>query len=196
MDFSDILTGIFFWLIISIFFLITFGSSSGKNDNKFNPAKKTPSNTVKENNLNDLTNNDNREEIINLQKQCQRLREELEAQSSLLKSDFRSEVFEQLQTLLTNYPTAREMAKVKPDLPAKNLISLFTSLENLLENWGYETIGKPWEEVNYNPQIHQADSDDIEVGESVYIRFVGYRDGENILYPAKVSLNLPSNLQN
>ena len=130
-----------------------------------------------------------------MQNQCQRLREELEAQSMLLKSDFRSEVFEQLQTLLTNYPTAREMAKIKPDLPAKNLISLFTSLENLLENWGYETIGKPWEKVSYNPQIHQADSDDIEVGESVYVRFVGYRDGDNILYPAKVSLNLPPNLQ-
>ncbi|MGI0480019.1 nucleotide exchange factor GrpE [Geminocystis sp. CENA526] len=195
MDFSHILTGIVFWLIISIFFLITFGSSSGKNDHKFSLAKKSPSNTTKENNLNDLNNNDNREEIINLQKQCQRLREELEAQSSLLKSDFRSETFEQLQPLLTNYPTARKMAKTKPDLPAKNLISLFTSLENLLENWGYETIGKPWEKVNYNPQIHQADSDDIEVGESVYIRFVGYRDGDNILYPAKVSLNLPPNLQ-
>lgn len=190
MDFSHTLTGIVFWLIISIFFLTTFGASSGKNNNKFNPVKK--SYTEKDDNL---KNNDNREEIISLQKQCQRLREELEAQSSLLKSDFRSEVFEQLQTLLTNYPTAREMAKVKPDLPAKNLISLFTSLENLLENWGYETIGKPWEKVNYNPQIHQADSDDIEVGESVYIRFVGYRDGDNILYPAKVSLNLPPNLQ-
>jgi len=81
------------------------------------------------------------------------------------------------------------MAKIKPDLPA------FTSLENLLENWGYETIGKPWEKVNYNPQIHQADSDDIEVGESVYIRFVGYRDGDNILKSAKVSLNLPPNVQ-
>lgn len=189
------LTAIVFWLIISIFFLTTFGSSSGKNQEQFNPSKKAQSYILKENNFNDLDNNDNREEIINLQKQCQRLREELETQSKQLKEDFRSETFEQLQPLLTNYPTAREMAKVKPDLPAKNLISLFTSLENLLENWGYEIIGKPWEKVSYNPQIHQADSDDIEVGESVYIRFVGYRDGDNILYPAKVSLNLPPNLQ-
>ena len=172
-----------FWVIVSILLLTTFGTLSSKDNKK-----------LKNENDNNLDNN-SREEIINLQKQCQRLREELENQSLQLKNDFRSEVYEQLQSLLTNYPSALQMVKVKPDLPAKNLISLFTSLENLLENWGYETIGKPWQKVTYNPQIHQADSDDIEVGESVYIRFVGYRDGDNILSPAKVSLNLPPNSQ-
>ncbi len=187
MDFNYLLTSIFLWLIISLLLLTVFASSSPSNQGKFKDFK--------DNKSQDLDNDSGKEEIIALQQQCQRLREELEAQSNQLKDDFRSDTFEQLQPLLTNYPTAREMAKAKPDLPAKNLVSLFTSLENLLESWGYETIGTPWEEVNYNPQIHQGDSDDIEVGESVYIRFVGYRDGDNILYPAKVSLNLPPNLK-
>lgn len=130
-------------------------------------------------------------QIEQLQQQCLRLREELQQQASLLQTDERDSTFEQLQTLLTNYPSARMMAQSKPDLPAKNLVALFTPLENLLKNWGYEPIGKPWEQVLYNPQWHQPDAADITEGESVYVRFVGYRNGDRILSPAKVSRTLP-----
>ncbi len=133
---------------------------------------------------------DNRE-LVGLQQQCQRLRWELEQRSQQVTEDIHSTTFEQLQTLLTNYPTACKMAEAKPNLPAKNLIALFTPLENLITSWGYETIGIPWQQVPYNPQIHQADSDDIEIDESVYVRFIGYRQGEKIIYPAKVSRSLP-----
>lgn len=130
-------------------------------------------------------------EIEELQAQCQRLREELAEKSHQLTVDFRENTFEQLQTLLTNYPTFCQMARSKPDLPAKNILALFTPLENLLMSWGYEPIGQSWQQVNYNPELHQADSDEIEPGELVYIRFVGYRSGEKILCPAKVSRSLP-----
>jgi molecular chaperone GrpE (heat shock protein) len=88
------------------------------------------------------------------------------------------------------------MALAKPELPAKNLISLFTSLDNLITSWGYTAIGETWEQVNYNPQLHQADSDDIQEGELVYIRFIGYQDGDKVLYPAKVSRTLPPGFNN
>ncbi|MCT7955478.1 nucleotide exchange factor GrpE [Laspinema palackyanum] len=126
-----------------------------------------------------------------LRQQCQRLREELENQKSQIWEEFCQSTFEEIQTLLTNYPTAAEMARIKPDLPAKNLTALFAPLDNLLENWGYEPIGHPWESVAYNPQFHQGDSDEIQPGEVVYIRFVGYRQGDRILSPAKVSRTLP-----
>ncbi|NEQ27289.1 MAG: XRE family transcriptional regulator, partial [Microcoleus sp. SIO2G3] len=84
---------------------------------------------------------------------------------------------------------------VKPDLPAKNIVSLFTPLDNLIETWGYERIGQAWEQVSYNPQLHQADASDIEVGELVYIRFIGYKEGERILCPAKVSRTLPGGVK-
>ena len=105
--------------------------------------------------------------------------------------DLKQEFFIQLQTLLANYPTAIKMAQKKPDLPAKNLVALFTPIDNLLSDWGYETIGEPWQKVAYNPQLHQADSDDIEEGDTVYIRFIGYRYQEQISCPAKVSKTLP-----
>ncbi len=130
-----------------------------------------------------------------LRQQCLRLRDELQQQTVQLRTDERDSTFEQLQTLLTNYPTARMMSESKPDLPAKNLVALFTPLENLLKSWGYQTIGKPWEPVPYNPQLHQPDATDIAEGETVYIRFVGYREGDRILCPAKVSRNLPAGIQ-
>ncbi len=129
-----------------------------------------------------------------LRQQCQRLRAELENQKSQLWESFCQSTFEELQTLLTNYPTAAEMARIKPDLPAKNLTALFATLDNLLENWGYEPIGQPWESVPYNPQFHQGDCDEMQPGEAVYIRFVGYRQGDRILSPAKVSRTLPSGI--
>ncbi len=126
-----------------------------------------------------------------LGQECDRLRLELEQLSAQKTEDFRDMTFEELEPLLTNYPTACKLAEQKPDLPAKNLIALFTPLENLINSWGYETIGQVWEEIAYDPQFHQADDESISEGETVYIRFIGYRDGDRILAPAKVSQTLP-----
>ncbi|MDB9315485.1 helix-turn-helix domain-containing protein [Spirulina sp. CS-785/01] len=131
-------------------------------------------------------------EVTQLQQQCRRLRNELQQQSQQLPQDIKQATFEQLQTLLMNYPTATVMAQSKPALPAKNFIPLFTPLKNLLQSWGYEPIGSAWEKVSFDPQLHQPDSPDIQAGEPVYIRFVGYREGDRILCPAKVSRYLPN----
>ncbi len=120
-----------------------------------------------------------------------RLHSELQQQRRELKQEFRQSTFTQLKTLLTNYPSIQQMVGIKPELPAKNLLSMFTPVDNLLSEWGYEPIGKPWEQVAYNPQFHQPDAADIAEGESVYIRFVGYHHQGNILCPAKVSRTLP-----
>lgn len=135
-------------------------------------------------------------EIESLRTECLRLRESLQQQNIELTTEFQDSTFQQLHTLLTNYPSVRQLVEIKPDLPAKNLISLFTSLDNLIESWGYETIGKVWEQIAYNPQLHQPDVGNIEVGELVYIRFVGYRKGDRILSPAKVSRTLPAGIKN
>ena len=130
-------------------------------------------------------------EIAELKQQCARLRNDLETRSQQTTKDLKQDFFTKLQTLLANYPSAIKMAQHKPDLPAKNLVALFTPLGNLLSDWGYESIGEPWQEVEYNPQLHQADSDDIQEGDTVYIRFIGYRYENNIVCPAKVSKTLP-----
>lgn len=130
-------------------------------------------------------------EVEALQQECLRLRAQLQQQSDELTDVLQESMFRQLQTLFTNYPSVCQMVQVKPNLPAKNLTSLFTPLDNLLESWNYETIGSAWQQVPYNPQLHQPDSADIAEGELVYVRFVGYQNGNRILCPAKVSRTLP-----
>ena len=134
-------------------------------------------------------------EIQALRNEGLRLHEELQQQKIELIKECHHSTFEQLRSLLINYPSIRQLVQVKPDLPAKNLTSLFTPLDNLIESWGYQPIGQAWEQVPYNPQLHQPDANDIEPGELVYIRFVGYRDGDEILCPAKVSRTLPAGSQ-
>jgi predicted RNase H-like nuclease (RuvC/YqgF family) len=131
------------------------------------------------------------EEIMALTQQCQRLREELKTQGEQVRVDAIVGGFEQIQTLLTQYPSVRKMVESQPELPARNIVALLTSLENILKFWECQSIGKPWEMVEYNPQLHQGDVDDIQIGESVYIRFIGYQRGDRILIPAKVSRTLP-----
>jgi molecular chaperone GrpE (heat shock protein) len=132
------------------------------------------------------------EEIVALTQQCQRLREELKTQAAQVQADAIEGGFEQIQTLLTQYPSVRKMVESQPDLPARNIVALLTSLENLVKFWECQSIGKPWEMVPYDPQIHQSDVGDIQVGESVYVRFIGYQKGDRILIPAKVSRTLPA----
>lgn len=135
------------------------------------------------------------QQVEALQQQCLRLRDELQHQKMQLTTDLQTAAFEQLQSLLTNYPSARQMAQAKPDLPARNFAALFTPLENLLQSWNIEAIGMPWQQTAFDPQLHQPDADDIAAGEPVYIRFVGYRQAERILCPAKVSRTLPNGVQ-
>ncbi len=124
-----------------------------------------------------------------------RLQTALHEQRQSLVDEWQRTTFAQLQPLLSNYPSIRHMIQIKPDLPAKHLMSLFSSLDTLLHQWGYEAIGVVWSQVAYDPQLHQPDQPDINPGELVYVRFVGYKTGQDILCPAKVSRTLPASAQ-
>lgn len=129
--------------------------------------------------------------IKKLEGKCENLTEKLENLPSELINKWQQESFNLLQTLLANYPTAKTMVKLKPDLPAKNVINLLKPLDKLLAKWGIESIGKPWERVAFNSQIHYGDEENLTPNELVYIRFIGYRQGDKVLIPAKVSRTLP-----
>ncbi|WP_421654777.1 hypothetical protein [Leptothermofonsia sp. ETS-13] len=122
------------------------------------------------------------------------LQQELQHQQAILANELHQATFKQLQSLLVSYPTAMKIAHARPHLPAKSLAVMFTPLENLLKDWGYETIGPIWSKVVYDPHLHQPDTTDIQPGDWVYIRFVGYRQGETVLCPAKVSRILPDSI--
>ncbi|MBD2073169.1 XRE family transcriptional regulator [Phormidium sp. FACHB-592] len=125
-----------------------------------------------------------------LSQECLRLQQALQQQEVALTTTLRHSLFKQLQVLFTHYPSVNKIIETRPDLPAKNVVPMFVPLENLVQSWGYEQIGVVWEQVAYDPTLHQPDTPDIEAGELVYVRFVGYRDGNTVLSPAKVSRTL------
>jgi molecular chaperone GrpE (heat shock protein) len=135
---------------------------------------------------------DRSHEITALKQECLNLRAQLQQQGDRLLSEHRETTFQKLQSLLTQYQSVRQMAQAKPDLSAKNLVALFTPLDNLMQDWEYIPIGEAWQQVPFDPQLHQSDRDDISAGEMVYVRFVGYKtQGDRVLLPAKVSRTLP-----
>ncbi|MCL1476003.1 nucleotide exchange factor GrpE, partial [Argonema antarcticum] len=130
-------------------------------------------------------------QVEKLTKECLVLKRQLEHSTTEVRLDERSRTFRQLQTLLINYCSVRAAVLANPQVPASNIVSLFTTLDNLLASWDIEPIGQVWEQVPYNPQLHQADVNDLAEGELVFVRFVGYKDGDRILCAAKVSRTLP-----
>ncbi|NEP44751.1 MAG: XRE family transcriptional regulator, partial [Okeania sp. SIO2H7] len=60
-------------------------------------------------------------------------------------------------------------------------------VEQLMEEWGIEAIAPVGSEVAYDPRLHQLMEGSVEAGEMVRVRFAGYRQGEKLLYRAKVS---------
>lgn len=196
-DFNDFLFAILLWLSVTFFLFYLFTDTRQDSHQKRVTQLKYKEQLEHQQRLNLqqqlLIQND--KEVKALKAQCQQLKLELQQQAQQLKQDFQDETLRKINSLMINYPTAKKMVEVKQDLPAKNLIALLTPLDTLMQTWGFEMIGQPWEKVTFDPQFHQGDSDNIKVGETVYIRFVGYRDGERILYPAKVSKNLPSGIK-
>lgn len=129
--------------------------------------------------------------ILALEKQKSELEKTCDNLPQEIKQELQAEYFEQLQSLLTNYPTAKIMVKFKPDLPAKSVICLLKPLEELLSEWEIIPVGQPWRQVKFDPNLHQPDADDIREGDLVYIRFVGYAQQDKVLVKAKVSRFLP-----
>lgn len=126
-----------------------------------------------------------------LRQECLRLRQQILEQRTQELRNWQQQTFRHLQMLLTSYPTACQRALENSDLPAKNLVSIFRPLDTLMANWGIEQIGHPLAATPFSPQEHQGDAPDLVVGDPVYIRSVGYRQGKEILCPAKVSRTLP-----
>jgi transcriptional regulator with XRE-family HTH domain len=124
--------------------------------------------------------------------EVQRLYQQLERQERQFRHQTQAELVEKLKPLLVQYPTLQEVVQRRPDYPAQQVLTLLTSLSNLLEDWHLQPIGQVWQPVIYDPENHQADEDDIQAGESVYVRFVGYRSADQVLIRAKVSRSLPS----
>lgn len=124
--------------------------------------------------------------------ECQQLRQRLDDQKQQLSQQHRDQTFSHLRNLIVQLPTARQAALSNSSFPASNLVKLLKPLDTLFLDWGYQTIGSVWQPAVFDPYLHQPDTEDIQPGEQIHIRFVGYRLGEQVMIQAKVSRTLPA----
>ena len=117
----------------------------------------------------------------------QRLQKTLEQQKETLKQEFRAASLQAIESWLLQWPTAVAAISKNPELPAKRLLLLMKPVEDLLAHWGLEAICSVGDELPYDPRWQELMKGDAEPGEMVQVRYVGYKQGEKILYKAKVS---------
>lgn len=127
------------------------------------------------------------EELVALKNEYQRLQQQLKKQRESLKEEFQQASLQILESWLLQWPTAAYAVENNNQLPAVRLLPLVRPVEQLLQEWGVEAIASVGSEIPYDPQQHQLMEGTAQVGELVRVRYTGYRQGEKLLYRAKVS---------
>ncbi|NET57278.1 MAG: helix-turn-helix domain-containing protein [Symploca sp. SIO2E6] len=127
------------------------------------------------------------EVLITLQQEYQRLQQQLQQQRETLMQEFQQSSLQVLESWLIQWPTAAYAAQQNEQLPAVRLLPLIRPVESLLQQWGIEAIASVGAEVPYDPQHQQLMSGSAQPGDMVKVRYTGYRQGDKLLYRAKVS---------
>lgn len=122
-----------------------------------------------------------------LQQEYQRLQQQLEKQRETLMQEFQRSSLQAIESWLVYWSAAATKAKDNPDLPAARLLPLVKPLEQLLQQWQVEAIASVGEELDYDPQWHQAIEGTANPGDKVRVRYAGYRHRGQLLFRAKVS---------
>ncbi len=126
--------------------------------------------------------------ITDLEREYVLVQQQLSLQREILQHEFQQVSLHLLESLLVQFPTAAYKARQNPQLPAVNILPLVQKpIERLLRDWGIDAIAQVGDEIPYDPQFHQLMEGNSQVGDIVKVRYVGYRQGEKLLYRAKVS---------
>lgn len=122
-----------------------------------------------------------------LQQEYERLLEQMEEQRQSLMQEFVQSSLEVLESWLIQWPTAAYAARQNAQLPAVNLLPLLRPVEQLVQQWGVEAIAPVGAELPYDPHQHQLMELTAQAGDRIKVRYTGYRQGDRLLYRAKVS---------
>jgi DNA-binding Xre family transcriptional regulator len=128
----------------------------------------------------------NRQELATIKQEYARLQQQLQQQRETLQAEFQYQSLQVLESFLTYFPTAKHAATNNPDFPASKIFPLVSAIDRLLAQWGVSTIGTVGAEIPYDPQYHQPIEGTAIPGDSVTVRYLGYRQGDKLLFRAKV----------
>lgn len=127
------------------------------------------------------------EQIKALRQECDRLQTQLATQADAVRQQVQQEAIAQLEPWLVQWPTAAHAAWQKANLPAQKLLPLVRPVETLVQGWGVTQIEAVGAEVAYDPHIHQPKAGVLSPGQPVRVSHIGYRQGDRLLYRAKVT---------
>ena len=122
-----------------------------------------------------------------LKQEYDRLQRQLTEQRQTLQQEFQQESLQILEPWLIQWSAAAHAAQQNPQAPAVKLLPLLRPIEQLIQHWGIEATAIVGSEIPYDPQQHQLMGGTAEPGQLVRVRYAGYRQGDRLLYRAKVS---------
>jgi molecular chaperone GrpE (heat shock protein)/DNA-binding Xre family transcriptional regulator len=125
-------------------------------------------------------------DLEQLRQEYDRLQTQLTQQAEELERSFQRTTIQLLESWLVQFPTLVYAAQQNPQFPARNFLIFMRPIEQLMQAWGIESIAPVGAEIPYDPQLHQLMEGVAQAGEMVQVRFTGYRQGESLLYRAKV----------
>lgn len=123
----------------------------------------------------------------NLEQEYQHLQTQMERQRSVLLEEWKRESLHTLESWLLQWPTVVHRVQENPQLQAVKLLRFVSPVEQLIREWGVEAIASVGAEVAYDPHLHQLLEGTAQPGQAVIVRYTGYRQGNKLLYRAKVS---------
>lgn len=122
-----------------------------------------------------------------IREEFDRLQAKLATQRADLLQEFQLESLEILESWMLHWSTAAYAASHNPQFAAVKLLPLVKPVEKLLQHWGVEAIAQVGTQIPYDPQQHQLMDGDAEPGQVVRVRNCGYRQGNRLVFRAKVS---------
>jgi molecular chaperone GrpE (heat shock protein) len=133
------------------------------------------------------SSNFDRQKLAILQQEYQHLQQQLQQQRETLQAEFQYQSLQTLESFLTYFPAAKSAAAKNPDFPASKIFPLVQSIDRLIQQWGVTVIGEIGSEVAYDPRWHQLIEGTAQPEALVTVRYVGYRQGDKLIFRAKVS---------
>jgi DNA-binding Xre family transcriptional regulator len=125
-----------------------------------------------------------------LKQEYQQLQQQFQQQRETFRAEFQLESLQTLESFLIYFPTAKHAAINNPDFPASKLFPLVGSIDRLIQSWGVTVIGEVGSQVAYDPRWHQVIAGSANPDQLVTFRYIGYRQGDQLIFRAQVSLPL------
>ncbi len=128
------------------------------------------------------------EEIGALREEYERLRQQGERERDSAASAGFDALARRLAPLLSQFATMESMSGSERAPRLEDVFKLFDMLERVLADGGLTRIGMVGEETVFDARWHQRmGGAEVDDGDRIRVRFIGYRLGETVLLKAMVS---------